>query len=69
MVECDRNYHLNDYREGGIIITKEKVSNLVIRIAEKAAKEAACSASPWFKYQPVESEKVRQWAISDNCSL
>lgn len=27
LVECDRNYHLNDYREGGIIMTKEKVSN------------------------------------------
>ena len=31
---------------------KEKVSNLVIRMAEKTAKGAACSASPWFKYQP-----------------
>ena len=27
---------------------KEKASKLLIRVAEKAAKEAVCSASPWL---------------------
>ena len=41
---------------------KEKASKLLIRVAEKAAKEAVCSASPWLRYQPIESERVREWA-------
>lgn len=29
---------------------------------DRTAKEAVCSASPWLRYQPIESERVREWA-------
>jgi cyclic lactone autoinducer peptide len=35
---------------------------MVIKFAEKAAKDAVCKASPWNNFQTKESEKVRAWA-------
>lgn len=41
---------------------KEKAARLIVRIAEKAAENAVCKASPWNKFQPEESARVREWA-------
>lgn len=41
---------------------KEKAAELVVRVAEKGAENAVCKASPWYKFQPEESARVREWA-------
>ena len=41
---------------------KEKEFKVIDRVAGKAVKEAVCSASPQLRYQPIESERVREWA-------
>lgn len=41
---------------------KEQAAKLIVRIAEKAAENAVCKASPWDKFQPEESARVREWA-------
>lgn len=40
---------------------KEKAAKLLVRIAETAAENAVCKSSPWYKFQPEESARVRQW--------
>lgn len=42
-------------------MVREKAAKLLVRIAEKAARDAVCAASPWNKFQPKESAKVREW--------
>lgn len=45
-----------------MVMVKEKAAKLLVRIAEKAARDAACAASPWDRFQPRESARVREWA-------
>lgn len=45
-----------------MLMLKEQAAKLIVRIAEKAAENAVCKASPWDKFQPEESARVREWA-------
>jgi cyclic lactone autoinducer peptide len=43
-------------------MNKTKAAQTIIKVAEKAAKDAVCKASPWNFYQTKESANVRAWA-------
>ncbi len=45
-----------------MLMLKEKAAELIVRVAEKAAENAVCKASPWDKFQPEESARVMEWA-------
>lgn len=45
---------------------KEMTSKILIRVAESAARKSVCKASPWVRYQPIESVKVKNWTKKNN---